>query len=81
MRYLLDSSALIWYQRGVSVAVSAIEGLVQRGEELGVCPVCVSEYYSGIPLGRHPEMDRFLQALEYWPIFYDDAVQAGAYRH
>lgn len=81
MRYLLDSSALIPYGRGISVAVIAVRRLVEKGEELGVCAICVSEFYSGIPLGKDPEMDRLLQTLEYWPISYDDAVQAGAYRH
>lgn len=81
MRYLLDSSALIWYVRGNPTAVRVIQELAENGEDLGVCAICVAECYSGATLGTHPETDAFIRALDYWSITYDDAMQAGTYRH
>jgi len=79
--YLLDTNILIDYSRGVPAAVEAVQTLIETGAELGLCAICVAEFFSGVQPGRYPAVDQFLRELDYWPITYDDALRAGAYRY
>ena len=81
-RYLLDTTALIDFSKGREPARSWILESIAAGEELGVCPINVAEFYSGVPTEvRVPEWDEFMDSLAYWQISREAARQAGRYRY
>jgi predicted nucleic acid-binding protein len=80
-RYLLDTSALIDFAKGYEPAHSTLLQLVEAGDELGVCPVNVAEFYTALEPSQYRLWDEFFAALGYWPISPDSARQAGVWRY
>ena len=80
-RYLLDTDVLITFSRGREPTASRLLALLEEGNEVGICPVTVAEYYSGVERGDDPKIDRFIDALPYWGITPAAAVAAGHYRY
>jgi predicted nucleic acid-binding protein len=80
-RYLLDTSALIDFSKNWEPARSRILQMIQQGDDLGVCAINVSEFYSGIQPDERESWDEFFEALAYWPISRDAARQAGVWRY
>lgn len=82
-RYLLDTTALVDFTKGVEPSKSRVLAICQSGAEVGVCDITITELYSGLdPADRtDPATTRFLRGLSYWPADYDTAVQAGVYRY
>ena len=80
-RYLLDTSALIDFAKGYEPAHATLVQLVEAGDELGVCPVNLAEFYAGLEPSQYPLWDEFFAALGYWPISPGSARQAGVWRY
>ena len=80
-RQLLDTTSLIDYSKGFEPSMAYIKHLLASGDEVGVCPVVVAEFYAGLPPDRHQEWDSFLSSLRFWPISYAASVQAGTWRY
>jgi predicted nucleic acid-binding protein len=80
-RYLLDTTALIDFSKGQEPARSRILGWIHGGDDLGVCAIIVAEFYAGVPVAARPRWDAFLGALQYWPITWAAARQAGLWRY
>lgn len=55
--------------------------MIDTGDEVGVCPIDVAEFYFGLPSDTHPVWDEFFSALTYWTISRQAAMQAGRYRY
>jgi predicted nucleic acid-binding protein len=80
-RYLTDTSTLIDFSKGREPVRSRMLGLIAAGDELGVCPVNITEFYAGLPAAQQPTWDAFFASLQYWDITRNAAVQAGVWRY
>ncbi len=80
-RYLLDTTALIDFSKRKNPAFSLVHRLLQNGEELGVSPVNIAEFYSGLVLSQWEVWDEFFEPLLLWPISLTAAKQAGKFRY
>lgn len=67
-RYLLDTTVLIDVSRRYEPVVSALQALVDAGHELGVSPVSVAEFFSGIRVDERPGGETFLDTLATWTL-------------
>lgn len=76
-RYLLDTSALIDFSKGREPACTRILEMVDAGDEVGVCPINIAEFYAGLPPEVQPVWDDFFASLTYWPISRPAAMQAS----
>ena len=79
-RYLIDTDVLIDAARGKNPAQARLLQLIANGDELGVCAIQFTEFYSGQARGRQPHWDAFLDQLTLWPITHGAALRAGIYR-
>lgn len=80
-RYLLDTDALIDFSKGAEPATSAILRWIDSGDVVGVCPITVGEFFSGLSPSQAGRWDPFVSALMYWGISRQSAVAAGQQRH
>lgn len=81
MTYLLDSTVLIDWLRGVPEAKSRLESLALEGEPIAVNAISVSEVFSGLAEKHRPLIDELLGSYQYWTITEPVAKQAGSYRY
>ena len=81
MTYLLDSTVLIDWLRGVPEAKSRLESLALEGERIAVNAISVSEVFSGLAEKHRPLIDELLGSYQYWTITEPVAKQAGSYRY
>ncbi len=80
MKYLLDTDTVIDCILGTGNIRERLQGLIERGDEVALCPVTVAELYSGLSEKRRVKWESWLLALSYWHIGFDVAAQAGLYR-
>lgn len=80
-RYLLDTTALIDFSKGWQPALSRISSFIAAGDDLGVCAINTTEFYSGLPADQLPIWDEFIGSLLYWPITLAAARRAGQDRY
>jgi len=81
MRYLLDSTALIEFSKGIEPTQTRILTLIESGHTVGLCGVTVAEFYAGLPHGQDPRMDRFIDRLPCWDVSREVGRLAGDYRY
>ncbi len=79
--YLLDTDAVIDYVAAIPDSVSLIRGLFERGDALCVSAVVVAEVYSGLAPAATDRVQPFLEACTFLPTGYEEARQAGRWRH
>ena len=80
-RYLLDTTALIDFSKNREPARSRILGMIEAGDDLGVCAINVAEFFSGVPPDQRAVWDEFIGSLYYWDITRDAARRAGHFRY
>ncbi len=80
-RFLLDTTALIDFSKGREPISSRLLSMIEAGEEFGVCPVNVAEFYAGIPPHAVDLWREFIYALSYWHIGLGAALRAGRERY
>lgn len=80
-QYVVDTTVLIDVSKGHDWASKGLLRLVDQGDQLAVCAVSVSEFYSGIPHGQDERIDKMIAAMEYWGIPMATAVAAGEIRY
>jgi tRNA(fMet)-specific endonuclease VapC len=80
-RYLLDTTALIDFSKRYEPAFSLVRRFVQNGDEVGVSPINVTEFYSGLAPSQWDVWDEFFESLILWPISLGAAKQAGKFRY
>jgi predicted nucleic acid-binding protein len=80
-RYLLDTDVLISFAKNKEPALSFVKRAIATGDELGVSPVVVTEFYAGLAARDYPTWDAFFANLEYWTVSNAAARQAGAWRY
>jgi len=79
-KYLLDTTVLIDHLRGSQPVVEFVTGLAQAGNQLGVCPICITELYSGLNDKHRTMAEELIYSLEYWEATLETAKMAGSYR-
>lgn len=80
-RYLLDTTALIDFSKRREPAFSLVHRFLQNGDEIGVSPINVAEFYSGLAASAWEIWDEFFEPLILWPISLSAAKQAGKFRY
>src|SRR3954452_3411402 len=80
MKYLLDTDTVIDCILGTGNTRERIQELIERDDEVALCPVTVAELYSGLSDKRRSKWESWLLSLSYWHIGFDVAAQAGTYR-
>ncbi len=78
--YVLDSTVLIEFSKGVEPTTARVLELVAAKAKLSISAVQLAEYYAGTPLGANPQIDEFLLRLAFVPLSRDIAITAGAFR-
>jgi hypothetical protein len=78
--HLLDTTALIDLSKGWEPTTSWIQERSGSGDEFGVCPITVAEFYAGLTASQWQAWDEFFATLTFCPIGYQASVQAGKWR-
>jgi predicted nucleic acid-binding protein len=81
MKYLVDTNVLIDYSKNQASVVTSLLRLIKNDAEIGICPIILTEFYSGIGAQQHVIWDEFFDALSYWSISPQAAKRAGMYRY
>src|SRR4051794_39877303 len=77
MKYLLDTDTVIDYFQDRGATRVRIEAMLDAGDELALCPITVTELYSGLSKPNEARWQPFLSVLTYWSISREVATQAG----
>lgn len=80
-RYLVDTSTLIDVSKRLEPMLYRLRLMVAGGDELGVCPIQVTEFFAGLSPAERNHWHGFMDTFHYWPISRGAAVRAGAYRY
>jgi predicted nucleic acid-binding protein len=78
--YLLDTTVLIDVSRNHQPTRSKVQALLSSGEDLGVSPVSIAEFYSGLREGERTAAEAFFQSIRTWDLDHSIAVRAGDLR-
>ncbi len=79
--YLLDTDTLIDFSKKYHPIKNRLLDMLQSKAIIGICPINVAEFYTGVPLNQHNHWNEFLATFTYWSISKEAAIQAGIYRH
>jgi len=77
---LLDTSALIDLSKGFEPTTSWLKQQSAAGEDLAICPITITEFYSGLKAAEYPQWDAFFASLTFCPISLEASIQAGKWR-
>ncbi len=77
----MDTTALIDFSKGREPAYSFVHRFIENGDEVGVSPINVAEFYSGLAPSTYPVWDEFFEPLILWPISLAAARKAGRFRY
>ncbi len=80
-RYLVDTSTLIDVSKQIEPIDIRLQRMVASGEVLGICPVQLGEFFTGIDPVEAEEWREWASSFSYWPISESAAVLAGKYRY
>ncbi|MFN0070486.1 MAG: PIN domain-containing protein [Chloroflexota bacterium] len=80
-RYLLDTTTLIDFSKGREPTRSWVLEHVDSGDELGVSPINLAEFYAGVDPAHHADWDEFFNLLTFWSIDRALAKRGGAIRY
>jgi predicted nucleic acid-binding protein len=69
--YLLDTTALIDLSKNFEPSTGFIKQLSAAGEDLGVSPITIAEFYAGLTPQQYPDWDQFFASLTFCPISYE----------
>lgn len=81
MRYLLDTATLVDFAKGWEPVYSRIIAWDARGDELGVTPINIAEFYAGLAISERTIWDSVFASLAFWPVSLGAARQAGVWRY
>jgi len=78
--YLLDTTALIDLSKGFEPTTSFIKQLSAAGDDLGVNPITIAEFYAGLTPRQYADWDELFASLTFCAISFDASIQAGKWR-
>lgn len=79
--FLIDTDVLIDLSKNIKSTLSWFNQAFEENLELAVCPINITEFYSGISLKERPRWDDFFGSLECWIISKGISRQAGIWRY
>ncbi|HEY8885001.1 MAG TPA: type II toxin-antitoxin system VapC family toxin [Chloroflexota bacterium] len=79
-RYLVDTTVLIDLSKRREPVRSRLRGMLDSGDELGVCAINVTEFYAGLPAEAWSTWESFFATLRYWEISRPAALDAARMR-
>jgi tRNA(fMet)-specific endonuclease VapC len=79
-RYLLDTTILIDFSKGYEPTTSWVLERVDHGDDLGVSPINVAEFFAGLDPDQHARWDEFFLLIGFWPIDLAIARRGGSIR-
>ena len=80
-KYLLDTTVLINYLRGVQDTVTLLKSMARAGHALGCCCINVAEVYSGLRERDRSAARVLLESLYYYEAPVTVAQRAGEFRN
>jgi predicted nucleic acid-binding protein len=80
-RYLLDTTTLIDFSKGLQPVVVRLVAMLEAGEDFGVCAIVVGEFFTGLSATERILWRTFIDSLAYWDIPREAAVRAGEDRY
>jgi predicted nucleic acid-binding protein len=80
-RFLLDTSVLIDFSKGIPATVHGLETFAESGDELCVCSIVIIEFVSGLRPEDRPRWADLLLSMRYLPDSRTMAMDAGRYRY
>ena len=78
--FLADTTALIDLSKSFEPTSSFIKQLSAAGEDLGVSPITIAEFYAGLTPRQYADWDEFFASLTFCPISFEASIQAGKWR-
>lgn len=78
--HLLDTTALIDLSKGFEPTTTWIREQSDAGEEFGICPITIAEFFMGLKADQHAEWEELFASLTFCPIGYEASIQAGKWR-
>jgi len=78
--YLVDTTALIDLSKGFEPTTTWLQRRPEAGDDLGICPITIAEFYAGLSPVQYPDWDDFFASLIFCPITFEDSIQAGTWR-
>lgn len=81
MAVLLDTSVLIDVYRGNRAVSGFVSGLLERRERVGVCPVVVAEFFTGLDPAAREKWSEFVGGLICWDAGCSIGQRAGELRY
>jgi predicted nucleic acid-binding protein len=79
-RYVLDSTVIMEFAAGLEPTTGRVLLLLEEHAELFICPIQLTEFYSGVPVGKVPAVDDFLRGLPCIALTPAVAITAGDMR-
>jgi len=77
--YLLDTTEVIDYARGLNETVKLLRTLFDEGSTLGCCDIVVAEVHAGVRARDRAKVDELLDALRFYSADRSLAKKAGEY--
>jgi predicted nucleic acid-binding protein len=79
--YLLDTSAIVDALNGKKRRADLFRELILGGHRLSICPVNITEVYSGMHSKDKERTEELLRSFEYRPVTWEIASLAGELRY
>lgn len=79
--FLVDTDILIDASKNIKSAVDWFNQTFEDELELAVCPINITEFYSGISPKDLSKWDRFFESFDFWSITKNISRQAGIWRY
>ncbi len=77
--FLLDTTEIIDILRGERSTVARVREWLDRGFEVGICSIVVTETLAGVKPEDRAPVREFLQTLRFHPVTMEIAARAGEY--
>ncbi len=79
-RYLVDTSVLVDLSKWMEPTRSRLMEMAERGDELCVCAVVVTEFFAAVLSDEEMDWEEFFLSLRFLPTTSETAQAAGRYR-
>lgn len=80
-RYVLDTTVLIDFSKGVEPTTARVLNLIATKADLYLSAVQLTEFYAGASVGDFPDVDTFLSRLHFAPLTPEVVLTAGSFRY
>lgn len=79
--FLIDTDILIDISKNIKSTIDWFNQTLEEDSELAICPINITEFYSGLPPKDRPKWDNFFEPFNFWTITKNISRQAGIWRY